>query len=103
MTSSDDLKAVHIYSEAGNMKMTIQLPEDHGIRGLAFHYVICKIIVLTYVEKKGSYFILCYTEGGELETSTFFSKKSFNEWPPEIKSHPSGPVAVVREKNITFI
>ena len=103
MTSSDDLKAVHIYSEEGNLKSTIKLPEGHQAIGVAFHYVICKIIVLSYVQKKDSYFILCYTEGGELETSTFFSKKSFGECHPEIKSHPSGPVAVVREKKITFI
>ena len=103
MMSSRDLKAVHICSEEDNLNSTIKLPEGHQAIGVAFHYVICKIIVLSYVQKKDSYFILCYTEGGELETSTFFSKKSFGECHPEIKSHPSGPVAVVREKNITFI
>ncbi len=102
MTSSDDLKAVHIYSEEGNMKMTIQLPEDHGIRGLAFHYVICKIIVLAFVEKKDSYFLLCYTKEGELETSTFFSKINGRHF-PKIKSHPNGPVAIVSKQSITFI
>ena len=105
MMSSDDLKAVHICSvhEEGNLKSTIILPEGHRVRKVAFHYVICKIIVLTYVGEKDSYFILCYTEGGELETSAFFYKKLDRERDPALKSHPSGPVAVVRETSITFI
>jgi hypothetical protein len=103
MISSDDGQAVEIYSEEGNLKSTVKLPEGHKVYGLAFHYVICKIIVLTYVKEKNSNFLLCYTKAGELETTTFFSKKIGYEYMPEIKSHPSGPVAIVREKSITFI
>ena len=102
MIPSYDDRAVEIYSAEGNLKSTIKLPEGHEVYGLAFHYVICKIIVLTYVEEKDSYFLLCYTEAGELETTTFFSKTiDTDDW-PKIKSHPSGPVAIVREKSITF-
>ena len=102
MISSGDDQAVHIYSGEGNPKSTIKLPEGHAVRELAFHYVICKIIVLTYVEKKNSNFLLCYTEAGELETTTFFCKRISGEYCPRIKSHPSGPVAIVRGKSTIF-
>ena len=105
MIASHDSQAVEIYSEEGNLKSTIKLPEGHTIQGLAFHYVICKIIVLThgYVREKNSCFLLCYAEAGELESTTFLCKRNFAESLPNITSHPSGPVAVVMEKRITFI
>ena len=102
ITSSADLKAMVTFSEEGNLKSTVKLPEDHEICGVAYHYVIRKIIVLTYVEKNNSYFLLCYTEAGDLETSTFFYKAIGFEI-IKITSHPSGPVAVARNKSITFI
>ena len=102
ITPSDNHKAVHIFTEKGALKSTLKLPEGHWIRGVAFHCVICKIIALTYVKGKNSFFLLCYSETGELETSTFFSKSS-EECNWNVTSHPSGPVAVVREKSITFI
>ncbi|CAB4041623.1 Hypothetical predicted protein [Paramuricea clavata] len=102
MIPLDGDRAVEIYSEEGNLKSTIKLPEGHEVRGLAFHYVICKIIVLTYVQKKYSYFLLCYSEAGELETTTLFSKIG-DGYRPKIRSHPSGPVAIVRVETITFL
>ena len=102
ITSSGNLKAMVTFSEEGNLKSTVKLPEDHEIYGVAYHYVIRKIIVLTYVKKNNSYFLLCYTEAGDLETSTFFCKAIHFE-DIQITSRPSGPVAVVREKSITFI
>jgi hypothetical protein len=98
ITSSADHKAMVTISEEGNLKSTVKLPEGHEIYGVAYHYVI----VLTYVKKNNSYFLLCYTEAGDLETSTFFCKRIDNEI-IKITSHPSGPVAVVRKKSITFI
>ena len=106
MISSRDDKAVHFYSEEGNLKSTIELPEGHKIRGMAFHYVIRKIIVLTYAHRKDSYFLVSYTETGEPETPTFFCKRDdadYSGLKPFITSHPCGPVAVVRAKSITFI
>ena len=101
MISSKNDRAVEIYSEEGNLKSTIKLPEGHEACGFAFHYVICKIIILTYVEP-GKYVLLCYTEAGELETTAFigdyYALGSLN-----IMSHPSGPVAVLGNKSITFI
>ncbi|CAB4017669.1 Hypothetical predicted protein [Paramuricea clavata] len=102
MISSGDEKAVNIYSEGGILNSTIELPEDHKVCGVAFHYGTSKIIVLTYVENKDSYFLLYHTEAGELETETLFC----NNWSefPQITSHPSGSVAVVRWRGrITFI
>ena len=102
ITSSGNLKAMVTFSEEGNLKSTVKLPEGHKIYGVAYHYVIRKIIVLTCVEKNDSYFLLCYTEAGDLETSTLFCKIIYFER-INITSHPSGPVAVVREESITFI
>jgi hypothetical protein len=100
MISSKNYQVVEIYSEEGNLKSTIKLPEGHKVRGLAFHYDICKIIILSRVERK--YVLLCYTEAGELETTTFFGKTDEFQI-PNIKSHPSGPVAVIEDESITFI
>jgi hypothetical protein len=102
ITSSDNDKAMVTFSEEGNLKSTVKLPEGHTIYAVAYHYLIRKIIVLTYVKKNNSYFLLCYTEAGDLETSTLFCKTTEFEL-INITSHPSGPVAVVREKSITFI
>ena len=99
---SASYKAVHVFTEKGYLKSTMKLPEDHWFCGSSFHYVIEKIIVLTYVKEKNSYFLLCYSETGELETSTFFLKSSEEtDW--HISSHPSGPMAVVSKKRIIFI
>ncbi|CAB3984546.1 Tripartite motif-containing 3 [Paramuricea clavata] len=102
ITSSGNREAMVTFSEEGNLKSTVKLPEGHDIFGVAYHYVIRKIIVLTYVDKNDSYFLLCYTEAGDLETSTFFCKRIDDEF-IKIKCHPSGPVAVVMGKSITFI
>jgi hypothetical protein len=102
ITSSRNREAMVTFSEEGNLKSTVKLPEGHQIFGVAYHYVIRKIIVLTYVDKNDSYFLLCYTEAGDLESSTFFCKRIDNDR-IKITSHPSGPVAVVRKKSITFI
>jgi hypothetical protein len=102
ITSSDDGKAMVTFSEEGNLKSTVKLPQGHKIYGVAYHYIIRKIIVLTYVYKNNAYFLLCYTEAGDLETSTIFCKRIDYER-IKITSHPSGPVAVVGEKSITFI
>ena len=102
ITSSGNLKAMVTFPEEGNLKSTVKLPGDHEIFAVAYHYGIRKIIVLTYVKKNNSYFLLCYTEAGDLETSTFFCEGIDYER-IKITSHPNGPVAVVREKSITFI
>jgi hypothetical protein len=100
MISSGIDQVVEIYSEEGNRKSTIKLPEGHEAHGLAFHYDICKIIILSRVER--IYVLLCYTEAGELETTAFFGKTNGFQM-PNIKSHPSGPIAVIDQKSITFI
>ena len=102
MVASYDDRAVHIYSEEGNLKSTINLPEGHWIRRVAFHFAFNKMIVLTYVKKKESYFLLCYAEEGELETTTYFCEKA-DHGMPEITSHPSGSFAVLTRKCITLI
>ena len=72
---------------------------------MAFHYVICKRMVLTRVVKEDSYFIFCYPEaGGELETLSFFGSGLKDDmWTPELTSHPKGLVAVLEEKSIIYL
>ena len=93
---------VKIYTEEGNLKSTINLPEDHEVVSVAFHHVMCKILVLT---KKTDFscFLLSYSESGELETTTLFSNDIIFMSYISLKSHPSGPVVVVARKSITFI
>ena len=101
MIRSDDHRAVFTYSTEGNLKSTIKLPEGHGVIQVAFHHSTCKIIVLTYVWKEESSFLLGYSETGELENSVFFCKG----YPSEVNltSHPSGPIAVLCRDSVTFI
>ena len=94
---------VDFCSEEGNLKSTIKLPEGHLVVGMAFHHVIRKIIVLTRAQIERSYFLVCYTETGELESSTLFCEIGGSGFFPCITSHPSGPVAVVQQDSITFI
>ena len=93
---------VKIYTEEGNLKSTINLPEDHEVVGVAFHHVLCKILVLTK-KPDNSYFLLIYSQSGELETTMLVSEYISSEFFISLKSHPSGPVVVVAMKSITFI
>ena len=98
MIASHFGKVVQIYTDEGKLKSTIPVPNGHKIRGLAFHYVIHKLIVLT--KEKESCHLLCYSEAGELETSTCLGK-DYSE--PCIASHPSGVVAIIAWTRITFL
>ena len=95
--------AVDFCSEEGNLKSTIKLPKGHEVLEMAFHHAIRKIIVLTRAMIERSYFLVCYTETGELESSTLFCEMGGSRFFPCITSHPSGPVAVVQQNSITFI
>jgi hypothetical protein len=101
MIGSGDYRAVLTYSTEGNLKSTIKLPEGHEVWRVAFHHGICKIIVLTYVKKEDSFFLLGYSESGQLENSVFFRKR--DSWEVEMKSYPSGPIAVKYMNSVTFI
>jgi hypothetical protein len=105
MIESDDHSAVQIFSTEGNLKSTIKVPEGHEVVEVTFHHGICKIIVLTYFRKQDSWFLLSYSETGELENSVLFCKRDpkLYWWKIYMKSHPSGPVVVVADKSITFI
>ena len=91
---------VKIYTEEGNLKSTIKLPEDHKFRSVAFHHVLSEIIALTWSCRDDSCFLLNYSESGELKTTAFVCKGDSNI---AITSHPSGPFVVVMKKSITFI
>ena len=98
---------VDLYTKEGKLKMTLELPAGHKFHGVAFHFIVRKIIVLSSLDdfsSPGKYYLFlhCYSETGELENSTFFCKKvGFFYF--AITSHPSGPVAVFGKESITYI
>ena len=100
MLSRGDLQALHIKSEEGDEKLTIEVPEGHKIHGVAFHHVFHKIIILTHVQKEDSCYLHFFSEAGKFETSKFFCRRINHEL-PQITSHPSGPTAVVRYTSVT--
>ena len=101
MIASDSGEVVNFYTEKGNLTSTIKLPNGCRVSGIAFHYVLGKTIVLAYDRTELSYFLLCYSEAGELESTTFTSNTRYEL--PSLTSHPAGPVAVVKKKSITYI
>ena len=100
---SHDRSAVQMYTSEGDLKSTIKLPEGLEAYSVAFYHGMRKIIVVTYVQKQDSWFILSYSERGDLENSVFFCKDDRFENDINMKSHPSGPVAVLLNNTITFI
>ncbi|CAB3990585.1 Hypothetical predicted protein [Paramuricea clavata] len=98
---NDAADVAEIYTEEANLKSKICLPAGHLICGVAFHFVIRKIIVLTTVRDSDSCFLHRYSETGELETSMFGFNFSGDRI-PHITSHPSGPVAIATEGGNIF-
>ena len=103
--SYDESWRVEIYTEEGNLKSTIKLPENHLVMNVAFHHMMCRIIVLTLEVFSQSYFLLRYLESGELETTMFVCNDllDLSDDDIAIMSHPSGPSVVVTGESITFI
>ena len=99
ITSHYARQDITIYTESG--PVSIKLPTNHKVFCVAFHHVMCKIIVLTWKDDDNSYFMLIYSESGELETT--ISPDQYSRFYPAITSHPSGPTVVVMNKSITFI
>ena len=105
---------VDLYTEEGKLKVTLKLPAGHEAHGVAFHFIVRKIIVLSYLrdffsEARYSFFLHCYSETGKLENATFLRKKErYSIFDKKyfflaMISHPSGPVAVVERAIITYI
>ena len=90
---------VYLYTKEGELKLIIKLPADHEILGAVFHFVLRKIIVLSFFEKDFFCYLHSYSETGELENSWRFcrhgSENCMDLNYPIITSHPSGPVGVV--------
>ena len=91
---------VEIYTEERNLKSTIKLPEGHKVIGVAFHFGLSKIIVLSQENDK-FYLYLC-SETDEEHKSTFLGKK-YMQFSFRIISHPRGPAAVVTENAILYL
>ena len=100
MIALDDHRTVKIYSKEGNLKSTIKVPEDHEVMEVAFHHATGKILIITYVRRQDSWFLLGSSETGELENPMFLSR---SRWGVNIKSHSSGTFAVAVGESITFI
>ena len=103
MISSQRNKAVDIYTDGGNLKLVINLPVYHGVIGIALNHIICRIVVLSLNVRRDSFYLLCYTLTGELETLTFLSKRTEAEIPPSIRSSPTVSFAIVWAKRIVYI
>ena len=105
MIVSDDRCTIHTYSPDGDLKSIIEVQDGHRARMVAFHYGTGKIVVLTYNEKDQSYFLFSYSEACELVNSVLFCKKDpeASRSYREMKSHPSGLLAVWYNNSITFL
>ncbi|XP_028392490.1 uncharacterized protein LOC114517047 [Dendronephthya gigantea] len=102
--SSSKNRSIDIYTNGGNLKSIVKLPEGHKVVGLAFHHDLGKIVVLSLDINKESYYILCYPgSGGDLETSTFFSKRNAGRSRPNIISKPGVPITVIEPKRVIYI
>ena len=101
LASKED-KTVNIYTEEGNLKTTIKLPAGHEVKGVAFHFGISKIIVLSEHEEKESLYFHSYSETGEQQKSTFLFHYTYYDL-PNITSHPSGATAVLTEKYMLYV
>ena len=98
---------VDLYTEEGKLKMTLELPACHKVRGVAFHFIVRKIIVLSHLMDYSnldddSFFLHFYSETGKLENSMCLCKREVST-NFTLTSHPSGPVAVVERESITYI
>ena len=99
---------VYVYTEEGKRKMTLELPANHKVQGVAFHFIVRKIIVLSrlvdFSNLHNSFFFHCYSEAGKLENSMFLCEKVKNPFLDiAMTSHPSCPVAFVGKESITYI
>ena len=99
---------VDLYTEEGKLKMTLELPARHKVLGVAFHFIVRKIIVLSCLKyfpnlDDDSYFLHCFSETGKLENSMFLCKNKISIFDMAMTSHPSGPVAAVGEESIIYI
>ena len=103
MLLSDDGKSVHFFTEDGDLSKIIKVPSGHIVKSVAFHHVIDKIIVLTYIKKKNAFFLLYLTEKGEVENSLFVCERATFDYSLKVTSHPRGPVAVIQRGVINFL
>lgn len=105
MIESEDCHTVHIYGTEGELKSTLKVPEGHQVCQVAFYHGICKSVVLTYVKEQISWFLLCFSENGEIEKSVFVLKKDPEQssWAVDMKSHPSGLLAVLCNNSVTWV
>ena len=91
---------IYIYTEEGEMKRKIEVPEGHEVSGVAFNHIAKTIIVGTWVNN--SYFLTSWSETGEQQDT--FEISLGNTWKlVEIISHPSGNVVLVQGVKIVFI
>ena len=96
-------RAIHIHTNEGKLKKVINLPVGYKVVGVTFYHLISKIAVLSFHNKTASYFLLCYSKTGDLESSTFFSEKSSQHIRPNIVARQNVPVAVIWPRRIIYM
>ena len=104
MVVSDGFSVVQTYTTEGVLKYVIKPPQGHKIISVEFHHGIGKIIVITYIREKHSWYLLSYSKTGELENSLFLHKLDSFLYSGEIslKSHPRGKFAAIAIKDSLF-
>ena len=101
----DSRRLVYMYTVTeegiqGKTERTIELPDGHKVRAVAFNHITREVIVGTLLDS--SYFLSSYSEtGGQQDTFRLPCIKR-KEW-TKIISHPSGPVAFAHKKGVIFI
>ena len=103
ITGSWGENTVEIYKEEGYLNTTIKLPAGHRIEGVAFHFGISKIIVLSKNKEKESYYLHSYSETCEQHMSTCLGKIANFGFITTITSHSSGSAAVVSRNAILYL
>ena len=95
-------KFIYIYTEEGNGKRKLEVPNDHYVLGVAFNHVTKEVIVLTDYHGDGSYISNYSTTGDQLKIVpiTFEWRDAYYL---NLTSHPSGPVALVNKEAIFYI
>ena len=101
----DSGRLVYMYTvtEEGKTERTIQVPEGHKVRAVAFNHITREVVVGTLLDS--SYFLSSYSETGEhfsIQNTFQLPFVERKEW-TKIISHPSGPVAFAHEKGVIFI
>ena len=47
IAANEDSKFIYIYTDEGNVKRKLEIPQDHDVTGVVFNHISKEVIVLT--------------------------------------------------------